>query len=67
MFPIENMPVAIKWISYLDPLSHFLMLLRNIMLKGGETYFILSHVGALILMAVFFIYISYKRFRTTLQ
>lgn len=67
MFPLENMPLIMKWLSYMDPLSHFLSLLRNIMLKGGEIHFIAFHVGVLILMAVFFIYISFKRFRTTLQ
>jgi len=67
MFPIENMPMFMRVISYLDPLSHFLMLLRNIMLKGGEIHFVLFHVGVLILMAMVFIYISFKRFHTTLQ
>lgn len=66
MFPLENMPLVMKWIAYLDPLSHFLSLLRNIMLKGGENSFIATHVGVLVLMAVFFIYVSFKRFRTTL-
>ncbi|EKE01759.1 MAG: hypothetical protein ACD_21C00058G0005 [uncultured bacterium] len=67
MFPIENMPLLMKGLAYLDPLYHFLMLLRNIMLKGGEIHFITVHVGVLVLMAAFFIYISFKRFRTTLQ
>lgn len=67
MFPLENMPEIMKWISFLDPLSHFLALLRNIMLKGGETGFVLFHTGVLALMAIFFTFISYKRFHTTLQ
>jgi ABC-2 type transport system permease protein len=67
MFPIENMPLLMKWLSYLDPLSHFLMLVRNIMLKGNEIHFITFHIGVLVLMAAFFIYVSFKRFRTTLQ
>lgn len=67
MFPLENMPLVMKWLSYIDPLSHFLALLRNIMLKGGESHFIAFHIGILILMATGFVYISFKRFRTTLQ
>jgi len=67
IFPLENMPTVMKWASFLDPLSHFLMLLRNIMLKGGEPYFVALHIGILVLMAVFFTYVSFKRFRTTLQ
>jgi len=67
MFPLENMPMVMKWLSYLDPLSHYLALLRNIMLKGNEIHFIAFHIGVLILMAIGFVYISFKRFRTTLQ
>lgn len=67
LFPIENMPNSLKWLSYLDPLSHYLSLLRNIMLKGGESHFIAFHTTILAVMAVFFVFISYKRFHTTLQ
>lgn len=67
LFPLENMPEILKWVSYLDPLSHFLALLRNIMLKGGEATFIAHHVGVLVVMAMVFVYISFKRFHTTLQ
>lgn len=66
-FPLENMPELLKWVAYLDPLSHFLSLLRNIMLKGGEIHFILFHIGILVLMAIVIVFISYKRFHTTLQ
>lgn len=67
LFPLENMPEVMKWVAYLDPLSHFLALLRNIMLKGGETSFILQKIGILGLMALVFGFISFKRFHTTLQ
>ena len=67
MFPLENMPLVMKWISYADPLSHFLALLRNIMLKGGEADFVVLHVGVLVVMAMVSVFISFKRFHTTLQ
>ncbi|MBI3898159.1 MAG: ABC transporter permease [Gammaproteobacteria bacterium] len=67
MFPLENMPEVLKWVSYLDPLSHFLGLLRNIMLKGGEPLFVAQHVGVLLLMAALSVFFSFKRFHTTLQ
>ncbi len=67
MFPLENMPTIMKWFSYVDPLAHFLSLLRNIMLKGGEPGFIALHVAVLVVMAVVSVYVSFKRFRTTLQ
>jgi ABC-2 type transport system permease protein len=67
MFPLENMPVAIKWVAYLDPLAHYLGLLRNIMLKGGGGEYVMTHITILALMALVFIGISFRRFRTTLQ
>jgi ABC-2 type transport system permease protein len=66
MFPLENMPPAMKVLAYLNPITYFLELLRNIMLKGGSWQVITSHVAALLAMAVTIIYISFRRFRTTL-
>jgi ABC-2 type transport system permease protein len=34
VFPIENMPAVIQPISYLIPLTYFLVILRAIFLKG---------------------------------
>ena len=67
MFPLENMPLIMKWVSYVDPLSHFLALLRNILLKGGEPGFVTRHVAVLVVMAVVSVLVSFKRFHTTLQ
>jgi ABC-2 type transport system permease protein len=67
MFPIENMPSQIKWMAYLDPLYHYLGLLRNIMLKGGGFDYVVFHIGVLAVMAVIITLISFRRFHTTLQ
>jgi len=34
IFPIENMPAVIQWVTYLIPLRYFLVILRSIFLKG---------------------------------
>jgi ABC-2 type transport system permease protein len=34
MFPIENMPRVIQWVTYLVPLRYFLNIVRGIFLKG---------------------------------
>lgn len=67
MFPLENMPTALRWLSYLDPLAHFMGLLRNIMLKGGEAGYVAAHILVLVLIAVFSVIASFRRFKTTLQ
>lgn len=33
-FPIENMPEAIQWITYIIPLRYFLTIIRGVILKG---------------------------------
>lgn len=67
MFPVENMPASLQWLSFIDPLTHFMGLLRNIMLKGGGTEYIVTHVSILALMAIVTVIASLKRFHTTLQ
>jgi ABC-2 type transport system permease protein len=67
MFPIENMPAAVRWLSFVDPLAHFMGLLRNIMLKGGETTYVISHIVYLALIAVVSVVASFRRFHTTLE
>jgi ABC-2 type transport system permease protein len=67
MFPVENMPAAMQWISFVDPMSHFLILLRNILLKGGDPGFVFMHTSILIGMAAASVYISFRRFRIRLQ
>lgn len=34
VFPIENMPDVIQWVTYLIPLRYFLVILRSLFLKG---------------------------------
>jgi ABC-type multidrug transport system permease subunit len=67
MFPIENMPAAVRWLAFVDPLAHFMGLLRNIMLKGGETTYVISHIVYLALIAVVSVVASFRRFHTTLE
>ncbi len=66
MFPVENMPPAIRWVSAIDPLTHFMGVLRNIMLKGGGAHFVTVHVGILAFIACVVTLVSFRRFHTTL-
>jgi ABC-2 type transport system permease protein len=34
VFPIANMPVVVQWLTYLNPLRYFLVIIRGIFLKG---------------------------------
>ena len=35
MFPFEGMPIAAQWLAEILPLTHFLRLIRGIMLRGA--------------------------------
>jgi len=67
MFPLENMPGAIRWVAYFDPLAHYMGLLRNIMLKGGGAAYVTTHIAVLVVMSVVITALSFRRFKTTLQ
>jgi ABC-2 type transport system permease protein len=66
LFPIDNMPNWLKPVAYIDPLYHYLALLRNIMLKGGDIRFALEHMAILGGIGSASIFFSFRRFRTTL-
>lgn len=65
-FPIENMPWAMRMFSYINPITYYIDLLRNIMLKGGDLNLVLFDVSILAAMAVAAIGFSWQRFKTTL-
>ena len=67
IFPIENIPAALKWLAYIDPMAHYLGLLRNIMLKGGDARYVATHIALLGVFAVVIVSASFRRFHTTLQ
>ncbi len=67
MFPFRGMPVWAQWIGEILPLTHFLRVIRGILLKGNTTSDILMDVGA---MALFFLaatVIALNRYRQTLD
>ena len=66
VFPIENMPWGIRIFSYVNPLTYFMEILRNITLKGGDSRLLLYDTCILAAMAVLAIFISWRRFKTTL-
>jgi len=67
MFSVENMPWIFKPFAYLDPLYYFVTLLRNIMLKGGDPLLVGTNTAVLAVMGVFMVWLSFKRFKQTLN
>jgi ABC-2 type transport system permease protein len=66
MYPIENMPVAIQYCTYLNPLRYYLVILRGIFLKGIGIGILWPQMGALLVYGLVVIVLSSLRFRKTL-
>jgi ABC-2 type transport system permease protein len=67
MFPVDNMPLALKVFVYSNPLTYFAALLRNIMIKGGSLSVIAVDTAALFVIGAVMLLIAARRFRHTLQ
>lgn len=66
LFPIENMPVVLRWLSYINPLSHFTFIVRNIMLKAGDWSYVLQRLLPMIGFGTITGVIGYRGFKQTL-
>jgi ABC-2 type transport system permease protein len=47
VFPIDNMPVVVQWLTYANPLRYFLVIIRGIFLKGVGMHVLWPQYGAL--------------------
>ncbi|MDR7420252.1 MAG: ABC transporter permease [Armatimonadota bacterium] len=67
MFPREGMPVVIQWIGYAIPLTHFLIIVRGIILKGIGLAMLYQQIIPLALLGLFFFVVSVLRFQKRLE
>lgn len=67
IFPIENMPVPLQWLSCIVPARWYIPVMRKIMVEGLDFSYILTELSVLSAMAVAFTVISIKRFKNRLQ
>jgi ABC-2 type transport system permease protein len=66
IFPLDAIPWAVRWISYLLPLTYFTMISQGVMLRGAPLDSLLLPLGMLALMAVIVFTGAVLRFRRTL-
>ncbi len=67
IFPIENMPIVLQWIANLIPAKWFLIIIRDIMLKGSDITYVWKETLVLVGFAIFFILLSVKNYKERLQ
>ena len=67
IFPIDNMPEILQWVSTLMPARWFIVIVKNIMLKGTGMAFIWKETLILLGMNLFFILAAVKQFKIRLN
>lgn len=66
MFPIANMPVVVQWLTYLNPLRYFLVIIRGVFLKGVGPDVLWPQILALAVMGRVALWLAARRFKKTL-
>lgn len=66
MFPIANMPVVVQWLTHLNPLRYFLVIIRGIFLKGVGPSVLWSEMALLAVLGIGSLFLATRKFRKTL-
>jgi ABC-2 type transport system permease protein len=67
MFPIENMPVYIRWISDIIPARWYIEAIRKLMIMGLGFKAIIQELSILVGMGIILIVISLRKFKIRLE
>lgn len=67
IFPIENMPKIIQYISYFLPLRYYFVIIRGIYLKGTGIMELWDETGALLLFGILIMALSITKFNKKLD
>jgi len=66
-FPIESMPQAVQWLTYLNPMRYYLVLIRSIFQKGVGVEILWPQLLALFIIGVTILSCAVLRFKKTLS
>jgi ABC-2 type transport system permease protein len=66
IFPIRNMPVVIQYITLINPLRYYMVILRGIFLKGVGITILWPNMVILLVMGIAVLTISSLRFHKTI-
>jgi len=67
MFPFRGMPVWAQWLGEVLPLTHFLRVVRGVMLKGSDAAQVASEVWPMLAFALVAGTVALLRYRQTLD
>lgn len=66
MFPIENMPLPLQFISNLIPTKWYYSIVRSVMIKGLGISYIIKPILILVAMTTFYLLVAIKKFKVRL-
>lgn len=67
IFPIENMPKVYDYVSMILPPRYFILIIKNIMIKGTGLMYVWKETLILIVMTMVFIGLSVRNFKIRLE
>ena len=67
MFPVANMPTIVQYLTLLNPLRHFLVIIRGIFLKGVGPEILWPQMLALAILGPLTLLLATRRFHKTLE
>jgi len=67
IFPIENMPKIYDYLSAILPPRYFIIIIKNIMIKGTGLAYVWKETLVLLLMTLIFIGLSIRKFKIRLE
>ena len=65
MFPVSSMPVAFQWLTWLNPIRHYIEIVRGIFLKGAGPGDVWPQLVALLVLGTALLALAAARFRKT--
>jgi len=66
-FPIASIPVALRCVAYINPLTYFLIIVRGILLKGAGFFELYKEILILLILGIFFITFSSLRLKKRIE
>ena len=66
VFPIENMPAILQWLSHIVPAKWYIIAVKDVMIKGLGTAAVMKEICILGVMVVALVTLSVKRFKIRL-
>jgi ABC-2 type transport system permease protein len=67
IFPIDQMPLVVQWVSAVLPARYYVTILRNVFLKGSEIRLLAGDIAALSAIAAVLVILATRSFQKRLE